>query len=155
MNRTARWGVPTSIALGVPLFVPTPAVAEPAAEHCYAEALTVEEVEAGATSEVTCYEEALLARGSITLAVHYSGFGGTGASLTVTGAACSGSSLSLGSSDPWNNLIHSTRNGTCANAKHFANGDLTGDNEVTSGSSGTLNDLSGSMATRVSSVGYA
>lgn len=155
MNRTARWGLPTTIALGAPLLAPSYAVAAPAAEHCYTEALTHEEVEAGATSEITCYAEALLSRGTITLAVHHSSFGGTGATLTVTGPACSGSSLVLGASDPWNDSIRSTRNGTCANAKHFANADLTGDNQVASGSPGTLTDLSGSMANRVSSVGYA
>lgn len=156
MHRTVRWGLPALAAAVVPLAAPAaPATAEPeepALPHCYSEALTAEEVADGATSVVECFEEPLALRGETVLARLYVGYGGAGYFLDITGTSCSGAGAELGGTG-WDNVVHSVRNGTCANSKHYNLAGRTGDAEGVSGTS-TLQDLT-TLAGRVTSVGLA
>ena len=73
------------------------------------------------------------------IGIHYDGFNGTGASLTVNGDDCSGGWLNVSAS--WVNKISSTRNG-CNRVSHFSGTNLTGSVETTFGVN-TLSNLSG------------
>jgi hypothetical protein len=150
------------IAAGAPTVItaaPLAAEEEPALD-CTTEALTAAEVAAGAISEVTCVPHidggtsSIGPRASVTLATHYTGSGGTGDALTVTGSTCDGSGIAFSVSSPWNNEIRSTRNGACANAKHFSNADYTGSNQTASGSPGTLTNIGSPLNAQISSVRY-
>lgn len=164
----SRWTMPAAVAaLVVPALSPSAATAAPGAEahvadelHCYTDALTAEEVEAGETSQVDCYpipQPASTLGGhqptSFVLARHYSAAGGGGAVLTVNGTSCTGASVSFGAGDPWNNRIRSTRNQACGNSKHFVNSNHTGDHQLVSGFAVT--NLNATLAGRVSSIEYA
>ena len=159
MHRTTRWGLPALAAVAAPLLVPAgPAPAAPAEQeddalHCYAEALTSDEVAAGLTSDVWCVEEPVAFRASIVLAIHYTSPNGSGADVTIYGSTCANAGTAFSSSSPFDNNIESTYNGSCANAKHFANANQTGANETTTGAA-HLHDLT-TLANQTSSVAYS
>ena len=88
-------------------------------EYCYTEALTMEEVEAGAVSVVDCYDEPLAQRFVINLAVIYDGTGLSGSNTTVTGSSCNGAFVNFGAGHPWDNRIGSTDLLACGYAKHY------------------------------------
>jgi hypothetical protein len=124
---------------------------------CTTSTLPIEEVQAGATSEILCewaepgeFVGAMLS--SVTVAVHYESTDGVGPALSVFGEC--GGSISFGAGDPWNNTIASTRHHACGNIKHFDNTNLTGDSKLTTGLLGILWPNLGTMQNRTSSVGY-
>lgn len=138
--------------------VPAVADDEDPVLHCWTIALTPEEMDEGATSEIWCDDEELDLESwagaplrSTLLATHYTGGSGTGMALNVLGTCNSG--VSFGPSDPWNNVISSTRHRACGNIKHYDNDDYTGDNELTQGGPGALVNLT-TMDDRTSSVEY-
>lgn len=124
---------------------------------CVADALTAEEAAAGDHVSIVCAARPELAlvqaarAGDVLMAVHSSGLGGTGSTLSVYGAADCSDVVVFGSSDPWNDAIESTRPRACGNVKHFAGSGLTGENEVVSGS--TTTNLT-TLRNRTSSIGY-
>lgn len=122
---------------------------------CTTEALELAEAEAGATVQIVCSERPLLARaslaGDVLMAVHYSGLGGTGSTLSIYGPADCSNVVVFGAADGWNDAIESTRPRACGNVKHFASSALTGENELVSGSSTT--NLT-TLRNRTSSLGY-
>jgi hypothetical protein len=153
------------VGLG-PALAPSPVGAAPAAAaraadvdteplSCTTEALTLEEAEEGATVEITCAERPSLSRasvaGDVLMAVHYSGLGGTGSTLSIYGPADCSDVVVFGAADPWNDTIESTRPRACGNIKHFVGTGLTGENEVVSGSVTT--NLT-TLRNRTSSMGY-
>lgn len=122
---------------------------------CVAQGIGVDEAEEGATVEIRCAERPALVRsaraGDVVMAVHYSGLGGTGSSLSIYGASDCSEVVVFGATDPWNDAIESTRPRACGNVKHFAGSGLTGENEVVSGS--TTTNLT-TLRNRTSSIGY-
>lgn len=138
---------------------PAPASAqEPASVlSCTTYTLPIEEVQEGATSEVTCewvepgeWVAAMLA--STTVATHYDNLNGISPTLTVTGSC--GESLSL-AGDSWDNQISSTRHRACGTIKHFDGSALNGDSYVTTGGPGVLWGDLDDLHNRSSSIGYA
>ncbi len=159
MSRPTLTRMATACAAAVPAVVvaqaPAPAGAD-LIESCTTYTLPVEEVEEGATSEVTCEwvdpeEIEDLSLLSTTVGSHYQGAAGSGSVLTVTGNC--GESLGFSPSDPWNNIISSSRQRSCAGMKHWSNGNLTGDQEGHTGPSGSLINLT-TMDNRTSSIMY-
>jgi hypothetical protein len=73
------------------------------------------------------------------IGIHYDGFSGTGATLTVNGSDCAGGWLNV--SATWVNKISSTRNG-CNRISHYSGTNLTGSVETTFGVN-SLTNLSG------------
>lgn len=124
---------------------------------CVADALSAEEAASGATIAIVCAARPELAlaqaarAGDVLMAVHSSGLGGTGSTLSVYGPADCSDVVVFGASDPWNDAIESTRPRACGNVKHFAGSGLTGENEVVSGSATT--NLT-TLRNRTSSIGY-
>lgn len=81
---------------------------------------TSDRSEAALTSQVAAL--------SMTIGVHFDGFGFTGSSLTVTGTNCGGGHLNL--SLAWRNRISSTANG-CDPVRFYDGLNLTGGSEAT------------------------
>lgn len=140
--------------------------------HCVVEVIGEEESGAFVTAEPVCFEtlaEALSTAGlaidpgarvtfeqvraenllatataSGTIGIHYDGSNRTGASITVTGADCSGGYLNLTSD--WTNRISSTLNG-CPVVRFFDGFDKSGANETTTTqvNLGALNNAANSI----------
>jgi hypothetical protein len=87
---------------------------------------------------------------SFAIGIHYDGFSGTGATLTVNGDDCSGGWLNV--SATWVNRISSTRNG-CYRVVHFSSTNLSGSNETTFGVN-SLSNLTG-LNNATDSIQYA
>lgn len=111
-------------------------------EQCYstfADAATAAGIpDVDASDSPASVSDAQLAA-SWAIGIHYDGFNGTGASLTVNGDDCSGGWLNVSAS--WVNKISSTRNG-CNRVSHFSGTNLTGSVESTFGVN-ALTNLSG------------
>jgi hypothetical protein len=125
-------------------------------EHCYTEALTLEEAQQGAVSVVECYplsEEAPAARGLIDLATVYTGTGGTGSSLTVRSTTCTGVTQNFGAGHAWDNVISSTQLLACGNAKHYVNTGASGAHQLVSG--GSMTNMNATLDNQTSSIEYA
>ncbi len=157
LTRVAAACALAPVAVAVHPAAPTAAKEPALVMSCTTSTLPIEEVQAGATSEVWCewaepgeFVGAMLS--SVTVAVHYDNTDGFGSALTVTGEC--GGSIAFGAGDPWNNTIASTRHHACGNIKHFDNANLTGDNKLTTGPFGILWASLGTMQNRTSSVGY-
>jgi hypothetical protein len=141
-------------ATPVPGGAPSPAGAdEPEDQYCVSYALTHAEVEAGAISEVECYdspEEVPQSRDAmIDLATVYTGAGGSGSQITLQNTSCTGASFNFGSGHPWDNVISSTDLANCGSVKHYRDTGFSGPHElVTTGGMynfTTLNDHTSSI----------
>jgi hypothetical protein len=134
--------------------LPVAAGDEEPAEYCYTWALTDEEVEAGVTSEVDCYDEPLANRLSITLAIIYADANLTGSHADVlwSGASCNGANVVFGAGHPWDNRISSTDLQFCGYAKHYVNSNFTGSNQLMDG---TTVNMNATLNNQTSSIEYA
>lgn len=171
-------GVTSAVGASPPLAqAAEPSSTEQPAEpgrHCNTRALTLEEIAAGATSTVDCYatldqaRAAALGDGSagkstsyaatassdVVLAEHYVNANGGGSSLTVWGSGCTGLGVSFASSDPWNDVISSTRHRACGNVKHFEHSTYSGSTQTTTGAFGQVANLNSTMNDKTSSIKY-
>ncbi len=86
---------------------------------------------------------------SFALGIHFDGANGSGSSITVTGAACSGGYWNTGSA--WANRISSSYNG-CGRLAHFDLPNKGGSVENTFGA-GTTDNL-GALNNQTESVAY-
>lgn len=86
---------------------------------------------------------------SFTLGIHFDGYNGSGSSITVVGASCTGGWWNTGSA--WANRISSSWNG-CYRLKHHDEPNRVGASESTTGS-GRVHNLS-VLNNRAESVSY-
>lgn len=89
----------------------------------------------------------VLAQAAGTIGIHWDGANRTGASITISGADCSGGWLNL--SNDWTNRISSTWN-VCASTQFFDGFDKTGSSEVT----GVYSENLGALNNRANSISY-
>ncbi len=162
MPRPALTHMAAACAAAVPAIIvvqaPAPAGADDPllVESCTAETLPIEDVQEGATVEISCEwvdpgEFAGRLLSSTVLATHYSGASAGGSFLNVSGNC--GESIAFDSADPWNNVISSTRHRACGTIKHFANATLSGTYEETQGPANALFNLT-TLDDMTSSIGY-
>jgi hypothetical protein len=154
-----------------------PTAATPAHEqHCATRQLMLEQLRAGARSQVRCFptfreamasldvrvptdatlaeQQAVAMQSSSILAVHHDGANGSGDSFSVGGTSCDGGGISLAAGDPWNDRISSTRHRLCTKVKHWVDAGYTGSSQLTEGSDGTLMNLNGTLSNAVTSIRY-
>ncbi len=148
-NKRALRGASGVVAAFGSLLTATPASANDPTGTCWTTALTAEEIEDGATSEIEC-DDAPPGRSSV-LAVHWAGAAATGASLAVYGAACDGGGIGFAANDPWNDAISSTEHRLCSSIKHWEHAGNGGASQTTTGGAlqvrnlTTLNDATSSI----------
>ncbi len=160
-TRAATLVASTAVAasLGVATGPATPVAADdpPLVEHCVTYALTEEEVEEGAVSEIDCWWEEeytpLAARSASLMMVHWDLYGGGGSALDVLGSGCTGLATNL-SGTSWDNRISSTTHISCGNAKHYT-GVFSGSNQLTQGGFGFVVNMNSTLNNAVTSVDYA
>lgn len=173
----SAFGVTSAVVASPPLAQATvdTATARPVEDgrHCVTRALTLDEIAAGATSKVDCYatldeaRAAALGSGSdatassyaaassdVVLAEHFVNANGGGSSLTVWGSGCTGLGVSFASSDPWNDIISSTRHRACGNVKHFEHASYSGATQTTTGTFGQVVNLNSTMNDKTSAIKY-
>jgi hypothetical protein len=140
---------------------PAAADDEPLVDHCYTQALTPEEVEDGAVSEIDCYqapadEPPLAMRSSILFAIVYD-TDQLGSRLYVGSppgvTTCAGGSTVFGTGHAWDNRISSTELMVCGNAKHYAAANLSGTHQLVMGPGYT--PMGGTMNNATSSIEYS
>lgn len=154
---TVALALATALAGAAPGSVGAVAAEEVVAEHCYTEALTAEEVEAGAYSEIVCYpadeEPPAARRMAVSFATVYTGANGSGTPLTIGGASCTGGAANFAPGSAWDNVISSTDLLACGNAKHWSGNGFTGSNQLVSG--GGIHNMNGTLNNATSSIQYA
>lgn len=146
---------------------PIPAAADddtdvPMVQHCYTEALTDEEVAAGAVSVLDCYDvpegtpmEIPYARlTTIVFSIVYDVDDTTGSATMITGTSCTGGNVVFGSGDPWDNRISAIKLVSCGAGKHWSNDNFTGSSQLKTGT-GTVQYITGTMNNQTSSIEYA
>ncbi|WP_334141621.1 hypothetical protein [Rhabdothermincola sp.] len=172
--------LPAALALLGPAAIvladqPPGGAAGPADErYCRVEIQTRADVEAGKVAEPVCFDTfakllsslgvapgvavadspaAMAAESwpSNALAAHYEGLGGSGSYIVVVGNDCTGGGLNL--SPDWNDRIRSTRHLRCGTIKHWRDWGLQGPAETTSGSYGTIRNLT-TLDQQVTSIQY-
>jgi hypothetical protein len=169
MNHRPHPGIALAVAAALvgtaapmsPLSSPA-AADEPLVEHCYTVALTDEEVEAGAVSEIDCYEAPadeppLAMRSTILFAIVYD-TDQLGSRLYVTSPSgvttCTGGTTVFGTGNPWDNRISSTELWACGSAKHYASVNFNGTpNQLVAGAGYT--PMTGTMNNATSSIEYS
>jgi hypothetical protein len=142
--------------------------------YCQVEIQDRADVEAGKVAEPVCFDsfaELLSSLGvapgvavadspaamaaeswpSNALAAHYEGLGGGGSYNVVVGNDCNGGGVNL--SSDWNDRIRSTRHLRCGTIKHWRDWGLQGPSETTSGSYGTVRNLT-TLDQQVTSIQY-
>lgn len=147
---------------------------EPGTTYCITTMLTPEQMDAGVTSTIDCFDsldESLrsvgidpgtVARSSSgvpqvalnsggLVAVHYENSNGQGKYLNINGTTCEGGGVSFAPGDEWNDRIRSTSHRGCSRIKHWADVEYQGEVLLTSGA-GIAN--LGSLSGRVSSMRY-
>jgi hypothetical protein len=179
----AAAAVPAALAVPVPAVAaeapPPPSRADldadPPDRFCTTSLLSAEEMAAGATSTIVCYDtfeasmrslgvdysdlptersgDQLVTRSGTGgyVAVHFRESWGGGESLAIEGNQCAGGGVSFAPGDYWNDTFRSTSNRACSTVKHWSDADYQGDMVVTSGSA--LSNLGG-VSGRVSSIKY-
>lgn len=166
MNLRPYPGLTVALATALVGTAPLPVAAdEPMVEHCYTVALTDEEVEAGAVSELDCYEvpagtpmELPQARSTtIIFAIAYEGALGSGSAVAINSApgvlTCTGGSVVFGTGHTWDNVISSTELISCGSGKHWAAANFTGANQLITGC--CVQNLNTTMNNATSSIQYA
>jgi hypothetical protein len=168
MNFRPRPGLTLAVAAAAlagtaPMSPPAAADDEPLVEHCYTQALTPEQVEAGEVSQIDCYqvpadEPFAAMRSTVVWAIVYDIDPSTGSAMMISSptgvTSCSGGSVVFGVGNPWDNIISSTEIIACGSAKHWANANYTGSNQLKTGS-GILHYITGAMNNATSSIQYA
>ncbi|HMJ77735.1 MAG TPA: hypothetical protein VK507_17270 [Iamia sp.] len=122
-------------------------------EYCYTEALTIEEVEAGATSVVECDDHPIYRRSGIILAVIYADPGLGGSNTTVGGTSCTGALVNFGTGHSWDNRISSTDLISCGYAKHYVNTGASGTSQLMTAGGSVNMDVN--LNDKTSSIEYA
>lgn len=138
------------MALPPVLELPTP----PAESHCVVVVVGQEKSGELVTTDPVCLETeglaSLLALATFNLGIHYDGLNGTGSSISVVGASCTGGWWNTPSA--WDNRISSSYHG-CAALRHYDLPNKGGSVQLTTGI-GTIKNLT-TLNNRTESVSYS